>query len=239
MSRLGSEIAKAREEAGLSQKQLAKKIGVSEGFISEVETGSRVMNDELVGRIRKILGGIGGGLEDAAVREEELKAAAARTAKPLGAAPRKPALSTPASTFVAEGPVQDIWQDALGGVVRDVPVLDVNLDGLADSRKLPLIDNKVEGYAKDKVFYLRVPDNEMIGFRLIRDDQVFCVMTREMEQDGLYLLTLGNRRVLRQLKRNGVGQVSVASHDGTLRRETVMIRDLQIHARLIRLEIML
>lgn len=237
MSRLGTEIAKSREAAGMSQKQLAKKLGVSESFISEVETGTRVMNDALLGRMKKILTGLGGGLEETAMREEETRAAAGPAR--AQAAPKRQPLSTPAYAYVAEGPVQDVWQSALEGVVKDVPVLDVNLAGQAESRRLPLIDNKVEGHAKDKVFYLRVPDNDMIGFRLVRDDLAFCVSTREMEADGIYLVTIGDRRVIRQLKRSGVGQVSMASHDGTIRRETLMIRDIAIHARLLRLEVKL
>ena len=56
MSRVGDQISSQRKEKGLTQKQLGKMIGASEGFIDEVESGKRVMNDSMFSRITKALG---------------------------------------------------------------------------------------------------------------------------------------------------------------------------------------
>jgi transcriptional regulator with XRE-family HTH domain len=45
MARVGEELKKARLDANMSLKQLAKKLGVSESFINEVEQGRRVVNE--------------------------------------------------------------------------------------------------------------------------------------------------------------------------------------------------
>ena len=57
MSRLGDEVARMRMAKGLSQKQLARQAGVAETYIQEVESGKRVMNDQLATRISKLLDG--------------------------------------------------------------------------------------------------------------------------------------------------------------------------------------
>ena len=42
MSRVGDKIKQVRESKAISQKQLGKKIGVSESFINEVEMGKKL-----------------------------------------------------------------------------------------------------------------------------------------------------------------------------------------------------
>lgn len=227
MSRLGNEIMQARTRAGLSQKQLAKKLGVSEGFIADVEVGRRVLNNILLTRIKGVLGSIGAEMEEA-------------VSLPTVASPvRKVVAPAKGEKPQTDEAVKDIWQDALGGVVKEVPVVDVSLNSLKETRKLLVMDNRVEGIAKDKVFYLRIPDNDMIGFRMVRDDLALCGMTRDYEEDGYYLILLNDKRVVRQLKKTAIGQLSIASHNGVLHRETVLLRDVQIVAKLYRIEIKL
>jgi DNA-binding XRE family transcriptional regulator len=43
MSRMGLEISRLRKEIGMTPKQLAKLVGVTEGFIIEVEAGRKIL----------------------------------------------------------------------------------------------------------------------------------------------------------------------------------------------------
>ncbi len=45
MSRVSDKIKEARLKKGLTQKQLAKKLGVAENFINEVESGRKIINE--------------------------------------------------------------------------------------------------------------------------------------------------------------------------------------------------
>ena len=56
MSRLGDMIKQERLRAGWSHKQLAKKSGVSESFLVEVEAGTKIIADTQATRILKVLG---------------------------------------------------------------------------------------------------------------------------------------------------------------------------------------
>lgn len=48
MSRVGEKIKEARLKSGLTQKALAKKLGVSDKFINEVEIGKRVVQENFI-----------------------------------------------------------------------------------------------------------------------------------------------------------------------------------------------
>ena len=55
MSRVGEKIKEARLKSGMSQKVLAKKLGVAEKFINEVEIGRRVAQESFIEKASKTL----------------------------------------------------------------------------------------------------------------------------------------------------------------------------------------
>ena len=55
MSRVGEKIKEARVKSGMTQKALAKKLGVAEKFINEVETGRRIVQESFIDKAAKIL----------------------------------------------------------------------------------------------------------------------------------------------------------------------------------------
>ena len=55
MSRVGERIKEARLQNGMSQKTLAKKLGVAEKFINEVEMGRRIAQESFIEKASKIL----------------------------------------------------------------------------------------------------------------------------------------------------------------------------------------
>lgn len=56
MSRLGDLILLERTRQKLTRKQVARKCGVSEGYIKDVEEGRRIIQDDQARRILKTLG---------------------------------------------------------------------------------------------------------------------------------------------------------------------------------------
>ena len=55
MSRVGQRIKDARLKSGMSQKMLAKKLGVAEKYINDVETGRKVVQESFIDKAAKIL----------------------------------------------------------------------------------------------------------------------------------------------------------------------------------------
>ena len=53
--KIGVKIANARQDANLSQEELAKKIGISRGYLAQIETGKGNVKAELLGKFSKAL----------------------------------------------------------------------------------------------------------------------------------------------------------------------------------------
>ena len=55
MSRVGQRIKEARLKSGMTQKALAKKLGVAEKYINDVEIGRKVVQESFIDKAAKIL----------------------------------------------------------------------------------------------------------------------------------------------------------------------------------------
>ncbi len=222
MSRVGEKVKSIRISTGMSQKQLSKKLGVSESFVNEVECGRKIINQNLIDKISKVLGkdinDITMSFEDQAYEEEK--------GKKYSIEPKKEA-------------VKDVWNQAFGSVLKNVPIYKYDLKKAISFKQLPLINNKVEGYAQDKAFYLEIEDDDMIGFRIAKGDLAFAHSTHEVENNTICLVDYGNIRSIRQIRKLDNNKVLLISNKGSLRTETAEIKELKIIAKLDRVEIKL
>lgn len=222
MSRLGEKIKTLRIDIGMSQKQLGKKLGVSESFINEVETGRKVINQNLIDRIGKVLGK---NLNDLTMAFEEQVYKEEKENK-FSYEPKKEK-------------VNEVWNEAFGSVLKNVPIYKYDLNKALGSKQLPLVGNKVEGYAQDKVFYLEIQDDDMIGFRMAKGDLAFAHIIHEIENNSICLIEYGNERKIRQIKKLDSNKALIISNPNSVRAETIEIRDLKVIAKLDKLEIIL
>jgi len=224
MSGIGDKIKNARNAKGLSQKQLAKKLGVAEGFINEVESGRKVVNEKLMDRIGKVLGGdlenMSSMLNNLIVEEEKVRDTVKRPTKVVEA-------------------INDVWNDALGSVLKSVGIYKYDLNKPIGKRELPIISNKIEGFSQDKVLYLEIEDDDLMGFRICKGDLAFANLTSEVENNAICLIDYNGERVLRQIKKLDANKILLISNRGSLRTETVSPKDIKVIAKLNRLEIKL
>ncbi|AKN33060.1 DNA-binding protein [Clostridium carboxidivorans P7] len=222
MSRVGEKIKNIRNSIGMTQKQLGKKLGVNESFVNEVENGRKIINQNLIDRISKVLGkdinDITMSFEEQVFEEEK--------DKKYSAAPKKEA-------------VKDVWNEAFGSVLKNIPIYGYDLQKAVSFKQLPLINNKVEGHSQDKVFYLQIEDDDMLGFRIAKGDLAFAYSTHEIENNSICLIEHGSKRVIRQIKRLDNNKVLLISNKGSFRTETAEIKEINIIAKLNRVEIKL
>ena len=207
MSRLGDTIQAARLKAKLSEKALAKKCGVAESYIREVESGRRIVSDEQAQRILKVLG-------VANPVSTELEVAAEPPVKPR---PRPRAYMLPVEEQAenarrAAEDSSDAWLDALGGVVKRVPVM--SPDGLVIDHVLtPIVGGRIEGGAPDKVLYYRCPDDMLRGFRVHAGDLLLVVPAAKVEDGALMLVDYQDRRVVRKLMKLDGNRIQMQAFD--------------------------
>ncbi len=233
MSRIGEQIKEARIKQGLTQKQLAKKVGVAEKYIQEVEAGTKIINEDILEKITKV---VGEQIHDSLILETYIEK---EETKPKSKPVMKPKEPTKKTNSEPQPEIQEIWSDALGGVLADIPVFDYTLTNKLSTKQLPIISKKIEGYPKEKVLYIKIMDNDMNGFRIVKDDLAFCLLTHQLDTNSICLLEYEGRRVIRQIKKLNNDTVLLVSNSGSVKTHTVQIKEITILAKLIKIEFVL
>ena len=222
MSRVGENIKQAREKSGMTAKALAKKLGVAEKYILEVEMGRRVVNESFIDRASKVLkadlNDISMVVTDEALMEEK---------------------KTFREVTKKKNENSEVWTDAFSSVLRSVPIYDYSLSNKKGSKELPVHSNKIENYPQDKVFYLEIEDDEMNGFRMLKGDIAFAHSVKEVSNNGFFLIDYKGKRKIRQVKVLGNSKVLLVSNAGSLLTETMEVKEINVIAKLERIEIKL
>lgn len=224
MSRVGERIKEARLKSGLTQKALAKKLGVAEKFINEVETGRKIVQEAFIDKAAKVLkadlNDVSMVVTDEALMEER---------KNIATVNKKP----------NKVETDEVWDNAFSSVLKNVPIYDYSLKNVKGKIELPIHSNKVEGFAQDKVLYLEVQDNEMSGFRMMQGDLVFSHLVKEVSNNGIFLVDYKGKRKIRQIKGLGNSKVLLISNGGAVMTETMEVKEISVIAKLERIEIKL
>ncbi len=235
MSRLGDLIRLERTRQGLTHKQVARKCGVSDKYLMEVEAGTRIIQDEQARRILKVMG-----LTQQTEADFSLDDIAAtvdlQSAVPqLTRAVEKKEKQSVAEAKADPGVSGSIWLDALAGVLKHVPIYNAVMKEVGH-RLLPITNGKIEGANPDKVFYFMAPDNDLRGFRVQRGDLVLVVPAQAAVDGAIMLLQTPLGRVLRKVKRVNDYQAMLQKYDDAFESEIKNYNEITFVGRCVRLE---
>ncbi|MGM9965647.1 MAG: multiprotein-bridging factor 1 family protein [Clostridium sp.] len=223
MSRIGDKIKEARLKANIPQKALAKKLGVSEKYINEVEMGRKVAQESFINKASKILNVDLNDVNMIAADEELMEEKRIEREFKL--------------TSKKDNKSNEVWENAFSSVLKNVPIYDYELRSVKGHKELPIHSNKIEGYPQDKVIYLEVSDDEMSGFRMLKGDLVFGHLVTELNQNGFYLVNYNGKSKIREIRRLDNSKALLMSNRGSVMTETVEIRNMKVIAKLDRVEI--
>ncbi|MDD6796017.1 MAG: helix-turn-helix transcriptional regulator [Clostridiaceae bacterium] len=230
MSRVGEKIKAARESLGVSQKALAKKLGVSDKYINEIETGRKVAQENFIDRAAKFLkvdlNDISMIATDELLKEEKEEKKIPVRKESKKAIPR------------TLGETSEVWTDAFSSVLKSVNIYDYSLKKVLGKKELPNYSNKVEGHPADKVLYLKVEDNDMTGFRMLKGDIAFGYLVKEAS-NGIFLIENKGKRYIREIKLLGNSRALLISNAGSVMTQTIELNNIKVIAKLERLEITL
>ncbi len=236
MSRLGDLIKTERLRQNMTPKQVAKKCGVAESFIVDVESGKRIIADDLARRILKTIG-----LTQHTEADFSLDDIAATvdlnttiTPRPV-AAPKKEAPAASAQDDNVDG---SIWLDALSSVLKRVPVMNAVMKEV-DHKLLPILSGKIEGASPDKVFYFLAPDESMRGFRIHQNDLCFIVPSQSPIDGVVMLVEYKQHRSLRKIKKLDHFQILLQSYEREYVADTCTLNEVNFIGRCVRIEITL
>ncbi len=239
MSRLGDLIRLERTRQGLTHKQVARKCGVSDKYLMEVEAGTRIIADDQARRILKAMGMTQQTESDFTLDDiaatVDLQSAVPQLTKAVEV--KKPAKTEKAEDKTESDPsvAGSIWLDALSGVLKHVPVYNAVMKEVGH-RLLPITNGKIEGASPDKVFYFMAPDNDLRGFRVQRGDLLLVVPAQAAVDGAIMLLQTPQGRVLRKVKRYNDYQAMLQKYDDTFESELKNYNELTFVGRCVRLE---
>ena len=239
MSRLGDLILLERTRQKLTRKQVARKCGVSEGYIKDVEEGRRIIQDDQARRILRTLGT--SQRNEAEFSLDEIAATVdlgtLAPAKPAPVAP-KPATPQPSAKEQTKEEQSGIWLDALSSVLKPVPVMNAGWIQVG-RRMVPIQDGKIEGAKPEKVVYFLAPDDSMRAMRIEKGDLVLVVPQNLPVDGAIMLVEYGAHRCLRRVKLLGNSNILLQSGDRDLGTESVHISEIKLIGKAVRVEIAL
>ena len=240
MSRLGDLIKTERLRQGLTYKQVAKKCGVAESFLADVEAGTRIIADDQARRILKSIGlkqqtEADFTLDDIAATVD-LQTVQPALKKAAQESKVKKAEETVASS--GDGVAGSVWLDALTSVLKRVPVYNAVMKEI-DHKLLPVLNGHIENAAPDKVYYYLVPDDGLRGFRICQGDLVLIVPASSPIDGAIMLVEAKGRRMMRKIKRLENFQLLLQSYDREYAAETYAINEVTCLGRCVRVEISL
>lgn len=238
MSRLGDLIMLERSRQKMTRKQVARKCGVSESYLKDVEEGRRIIQDDQARRILKTLGT--SQRNEAEFSLDEI--AATVDLGTLAPAPKpaqpKPSEPQPVAKPQTKEEQSGIWLDALSSVLQPVPVMNAAWIQVA-RRMVPIQDGKIEGAKPDKVVYFLAPDDTMRAMRIEKGDLVLVVPQALPVDGAIMLVEYGAHRCLRRVKLLGNNSILLQSGDRDLGAESVHVSEIKFVGRAIRVEVAL
>ena len=240
MSRLGDLIRLERTRQGPTHKQVARKCGVSDKYLMEVEAGTRIIADDQARRILKTMGlqqhnESDFTLDDIAATVD-LQSAMPSIAKAVEKAPAQPLSQRPKAVAESgDSGAGSIWLDALSGVLKHVPIYNAVMKEVGH-RLLPITNGKIEGASPDKVYYFMAPDNDLRGFRVQKGDLLLVVPAQAAVDGAIMLLQTPQGKLLRKVKRVNDYQAMLQKYDDAFESEIKNYNELTFVGRCVRLE---
>lgn len=199
MSRVAAKIKEARIKAKLTEKQLAKKCGLSASYIIQIESGKKIINEKLA---ENILNTLGEKLEFLNLQDSVEE----KISKPIN---EKPEVKRKEEFYTIEPTEQ--WSDALANIIKKFPIYEVNTNKIVGYKELPIIGKKIEGYNWDKILFVKSQDNAMEAFRINKNDTVMINLTSEIQNNSIYLLEINNKKMIRQLRKEANNKVVIST----------------------------
>lgn len=239
MSRLGDLIRLERTRQGLTHKQVARKCGVSDKYLMEVEAGTRIIADDQARRILKTMGmqehtEADFTLDDIAATVD-LQSAVPKVVQSVETRKNARPEKQEAVAETDPGVQGSIWLDALSGVLKHVPIYNAVMKEVGH-RLLPITGGKIEGASPDRVFYFMAPDNQLRGFRVQCGDLLLVVPAQAAVDGAIMLLQTPQGRVLRKVKRLNDYQAMLQRYEDSCESEIKNYNELTFVGRCVRLE---
>lgn len=224
MNKTAEKIQIARLKKNMTTKQLAKKCGLTAGYIEQVESGKKIISESIAEKIFKVLEvkATSVSLEAMARREEVVKQA-----------PKPKPVQKVKHHSVDHAPS---WSGALDNIIRKYPIYNAYTKKEVGQKTIPTVDTKVDGYHCDKLSFLEVFDNTMSTYNILEGDVLMMFLTKDITNEKIYYFEYENRPYIRKLRKEQNKKISMYSDNQPL---TVDSEKIKLIGKIVKLERML
>lgn len=231
MNPIAEKIRGLRLKSGMSEKELAKKCGLSPSYITQIESGKKIINETAAASILKAFGetvetALGNYMDDS-------------QEAPPAPKPQKPAaqMSKPAAP-VTQVEVNDQWAGALSGIIKKFPIVDMRTGKSVGEKELPVLNKKIEGIPWEKLAFYQTADDEAESFRIHSKCVLWVNLMDQMQSDAVYLIERGGKKQICRLKKE-YGQLLVHKKPKDLHPEACDPKSVKIVGQCLRVEFQL
>lgn len=197
MSIIGTNIKNTRNKKSLSLKELAKKSGVTEQYLADIESGKKIPNQKLIESISKALG-ISVDLLEPSYFSQYFEAEN-----------EKEEPKTLKNKITERKPVEDdnAISSALSKAVRKIPVIDKitsikdfpNKNDIVDYKYEPVYQNKGAKVPSGEFVYYIAQDNAMSNSRILKGDLTLVFITDSIRNGDIVLYMDRNKTYIRRI----------------------------------------
>ena len=226
MSRVGENIKKARQESKMPAKVVAKKLGISEGNLLEIESGKKVINEALIARVSKVLNKDINAMGLSSFETDSLKEDARERAESLKKEREKKTIKTNAPAMKKE--VNEIWDQAFGNNLKSVSVMAMDLKSKKASNVYPVSNGKIDAHNADKVFSFSYDKDDLINYGILKNSIVLAVQAKEIIIEGFYIFEFEGSNQLRKCRNLGNGNILTIKNSGEEISRTISIKDMKV-----------
>ncbi len=241
MSVIGTNIKNIRMKKNISAKDLAKKCGLSELVILDIESGKKIPNSNIINSISKALAIQVDAIEPTYFSdyfEEEEKEVRQQpvSSKPMPAARANNAERT--------APKDNSFSDAFNKAIRKIPVLSKITMGkkvpfendISDYKFEPIFQGKSNNVAGDQFIYYTISDNSLSGSRILKGDLALIFLTDSIMDKDITVFIYNNKLYIRRVKL--LENKSVIMYPDNPEYDVIFVnkKDIQIIGKVVRIE---
>ncbi|MGB3366208.1 MAG: helix-turn-helix transcriptional regulator [Acidaminobacteraceae bacterium] len=190
MSTIANKIREERLKANMTEKQLAKKCGLSANYIKDIESNKKIANEGLAEKILSVFGKESA--LDTFYNESEKEAPVVKVI--IKEAPKE--------VFYNVQPNAQ-WGDALANIIKKFPIYDMKNNKVVASKELPILNKKIDGLAWEKLLFLKVSEVDFENFRIEQDDIIWVQLLNDIPSNGMYVIELNGKKIIRKIKKMG------------------------------------
>ncbi len=220
MSKAADKIKLARKKANLTEKQLAKKCGLTANYIEQVESGKKIISETIAEKIFKVLKIKEDSLTQESLVREETRVI--KRPKPLQKTTHK-SVDHSAS-----------WSGALDNLIRKYPIYNIKTQKIVGEKKIPTVEKKINGYNCDKLSFIEVDDNDLAELGIVKSDILTLYLTTDITNDKIYYYEMKNKKYVSKLRKEQNNKILLIS--AANKSEQVDAKSVKIIGKCVKLE---